>query len=69
MTYEHSYAHSISEPVSFWQAQAEQLAWQRKPTVTLQQNADGTHRWFADGRLNSCYLALDHQIVLALMEN
>ncbi|WP_288375473.1 propionyl-CoA synthetase [uncultured Pseudomonas sp.] len=62
MTYQHSYAHSITDPASFWQAQAEQLAWHRKPTLTLQENQDGTHRWFADGRLNSSYLALDHQI-------
>jgi propionyl-CoA synthetase len=64
MTYQHSYAHSIADPAAFWQAQADQLAWQRKPTLTLQQNPDGTHRWFADGRLNSCHLALDHQIEL-----
>ena len=62
MTYQHSYAHSISDPAAFWQAQAEQLAWYRKPSLTLQENPDGTHRWFADGRLNSCHLALDHQI-------
>lgn len=62
MSYQHSYAHSISDPAAFWAEQAAHLAWHRKPALTLQENADGTHRWFADGRLNSCYLALDHQI-------
>ncbi|MFB4393555.1 MULTISPECIES: propionyl-CoA synthetase [unclassified Pseudomonas] len=62
MTYQHSYAHAIADPAAFWAAQAEHLAWQRKPSQTLQENPDGTHRWFADGRLNSCHLALDHQI-------
>lgn len=62
MTYQHSYARSIADPVAFWAEQAEHLAWHRKPLQTLQDNPDGTHRWFADGRLNSCYLALDHQI-------
>lgn len=62
MTYQHSYAHSIADPAAFWAAQANHLAWYRKPALTLQENPDGTHRWFADGRLNSCYLALDHQI-------
>lgn len=62
MSYQHSYAHSISDPAAFWAEQAAHLAWHRKPALTLQDNADGTHRWFADGRLNSCYLALDHQI-------
>ncbi|WP_323613748.1 propionyl-CoA synthetase [Pseudomonas putida] len=64
MTYQHSYAHSITDPAAFWAEQAEHLAWYRKPTLTLQENPDGTHRWFADGRLNSCYLALDRQIEL-----
>ena len=62
MTYQHSYEHSITDPAAFWAEQADHLAWYRKPSLTLQENPDGTHRWFADGRLNSCYLALDHQI-------
>lgn len=62
MTYQHDYARSIANPAAFWAEQAESLAWYRKPTMILQENPDGTHRWFADGRLNSCYLALDHQI-------
>ena len=64
MTYQHSYAHSIADPAAFWAEQADHLAWYRKPSLTLQENADGTHQWFADGRLNSCYLALDRQIEL-----
>lgn len=62
MSYQHSYAHSISDPAAFWAEQAAHLAWHRKPALTLQDHADGTHSWFADGRLNSCYLALDYQI-------
>ncbi|WP_295481770.1 propionyl-CoA synthetase [uncultured Pseudomonas sp.] len=64
MTYQHSYAQSIADPARFWQNQADSLAWYRTPSVTLQTNADGTQRWFADGRLNSSYLALDRQIEL-----
>ena len=62
MSYQHSYAQSISDPAAFWAEQAAHLAWYQKPAQVLQENADGTHHWFADGRLNSCYLALDHQI-------
>lgn len=62
MTYQHSYARSISDPVAFWAEQADQLAWYHKPRQTLINNTDGSHCWFADGRLNSCYLALDYQI-------
>ncbi|MHC6225003.1 propionyl-CoA synthetase [Pseudomonas sp. X10] len=62
MSYQHSYARSIADPAAFWAEQAEGLAWYRKPSRILENNPDGTHQWFADGRLNSCYLALDHQI-------
>jgi len=62
MIYQHSYARSIADPAAFWAEQAEGLAWYRKPSQILRGNADGTHQWFADGRLNTCYLALDHQI-------
>lgn len=62
MSYQHSYAQSISDPAAFWAEQARSVAWYRAPTVVLENNADGTHRWFPDARLNSCYLALDHQI-------
>lgn len=49
MTYQHSYARSISDPVAFWAEQADQLAWYRKPRQTLINNTDGSHCWFADG--------------------
>ncbi|MEJ5042834.1 propionyl-CoA synthetase [Pseudomonas sp. B21-036] len=62
MTYQHSYDRSIADPAAFWAEQADHLAWYRKPAQTLVANPDGTHQWFADGQLNSCYLALDHQI-------
>ena len=62
MSYQHSYDRSIAAPADFWAEHAHDLAWFRKPTEILRDNPDGTHQWFADGRLNSCYLALDHQI-------
>ncbi|MBF8775547.1 propionyl-CoA synthetase [Pseudomonas fulva] len=62
MSYQHSYAQSITDPAAFWAEQARSVAWYRAPTVVLENNADGTHRWFPDARLNSCYLALDHHI-------
>ncbi|MBF8726421.1 propionyl-CoA synthetase [Pseudomonas putida] len=62
MSYQHSYAQSIADPAAFWAEQARSVAWYREPTVVLENNADGTHQWFPDASLNSCYLALDHQI-------
>jgi len=46
-------------PADFWQQQAAKIAWLKPPTTILQQDADGHGRWFADGELNSCDLALD----------
>ena len=60
--YAWSHAHSIAEPEAFWAEQAQQVAWYQAPQQTLETRADGTHGWFADGRLNSSYLALDYQI-------
>ncbi len=64
MNYRQSYDRSLADPVSFWAEQAEAVAWYQRPRNILEHLADGSHRWFADGRLNSSYLALDQQIAL-----
>ncbi|WP_236172560.1 propionyl-CoA synthetase [Pseudomonas pseudonitroreducens] len=64
MSYRQSHDRSITEPSAFWAEQAGRVAWYRAPQDTLQALPDGSHRWFADGRLNTCYLALDRQIEL-----
>ncbi|WP_371234628.1 propionyl-CoA synthetase [Pseudomonas sp. QE6] len=64
MNYRQCYDRSIAEPSSFWAEQARRVAWYRAPQDILQSLPDGSHRWFADGRLNSSYLALDRQIEL-----
>jgi propionyl-CoA synthetase len=62
--YAQHHLHSIAEPADYWGQQARQIAWYRAPQQTLQAMPDGTHQWFADGQLNTCYLALDRQIEL-----
>ncbi len=62
MTYQHDYQRSLADPVGFWAEQARQVAWFRAPTQILCERDDGTHQWFADGRLNTSFLALDHQV-------
>ncbi|MCJ1884768.1 propionyl-CoA synthetase [Pseudomonas sp. LA21] len=64
MNYRQCYDRSIAEPSEFWAEQARRVAWYRAPQDILQSLPDGSHRWFADGRLNSSYLALDRQIEL-----
>jgi propionyl-CoA synthetase len=62
--YDRHHSRSITDPAAYWAEQAQQVAWYRAPQEILQSMPDGTHRWFADGSLNSCYLALDRQIEL-----
>lgn len=62
--YQHHHQRSIADPQAYWAEQAQQVAWYQAPTQTLETLPDGTQRWFADGQLNSCYLALDRQIEL-----
>ncbi|WP_041712388.1 propionyl-CoA synthetase [Pseudomonas sp. ATCC 13867] len=64
MNYRQCYDRSIAEPSAFWAEQARRVAWYHAPQDVLQSLPDGSHRWFADGRLNSSYLALDRQIEL-----
>ncbi|MFD1470168.1 AMP-binding protein [Hymenobacter caeli] len=57
------HAASLADPAAFWLAQARYLAWHRPPTAALSQDeANGAHRWFAGGTLNTAYLCLDHHV-------
>jgi propionyl-CoA synthetase len=53
---------AINSPETYWQEQAELVAWYKKPQTILSTNNDSWHQWFADGELNSCYLALDYHV-------
>jgi propionyl-CoA synthetase len=53
---------SINSAESYWKQQAEKVAWYKKPQTILSTNSDSWHEWFADGELNSCYLALDYHV-------
>ena len=46
----------------FWLTQARQLAWHTLPSLGLTTQADGQQRWFADGQLNTAYLAVDAHV-------
>ncbi|UZE94571.1 propionyl-CoA synthetase [Alkalimarinus alittae] len=62
MTYKATYQSSISDPVSFWKEKSELIAWYKKPSTILSKNQDGLDCWYADGELNTSYLALDYHI-------
>lgn len=62
MGYAELYQRSITDPEGFWLEQAENIPWVKKPTIGLSQDANGAWRWFEDGELNSCYVALDQHV-------
>ncbi|MDP6968666.1 MAG: propionyl-CoA synthetase [Gammaproteobacteria bacterium] len=62
MSYQKAYNHAIWHPEAFWQQQAEQLHWFKKPTTVVDTSAYPTGRWFSDGEMNTCYMALDHHV-------
>lgn len=62
MGYAELYQRSLTDPEGFWLEQAEKIPWLKKPTKALSQDENGAWRWFADGELNSAYIALDQHV-------
>jgi acyl-coenzyme A synthetase/AMP-(fatty) acid ligase len=62
MNYATEYRRSIDDPEGFWREKARDIAWFEFPTTILDQDANGTSRWFRGGKLNSSWLALDHHV-------
>lgn len=62
MSYAAEYQRSIEQPEQFWKEKAQALEWFQFPKTILSQDENGMDRWFADGELNTCYLALDHHV-------
>ncbi|MBA2445224.1 MAG: propionyl-CoA synthetase [Nocardioidaceae bacterium] len=54
---------SLSDPEGFWREQAGLVSWFVKPTVVLDRSRAPFYRWFPDGRLNTCYNALDRHVI------
>jgi len=62
MSYQSEYQAALDNPEAFWKQKADDLAWFKSPTTILNQDEHGIHHWFADGELNTCYLALDYHV-------
>ncbi len=62
MSYQAEYKKSIETPELFWGEKADAIAWFKKPETILSKDDNGIFRWFADGELNTAYLALDYHV-------
>lgn len=60
--YNEDYNQSINDPDAFWQKQADNIEWFKKPEKILTKNEQGFYRWFEGGKLNTSYLALDYHV-------
>lgn len=60
--YQEAYGRSLKNPEDFWREQANEIEWFQFPTEILSRDDNGVWRWFADGELNTCWLAVDRHI-------
>src|SRR2546426_6742334 len=61
-TYGDVYRRSLADPAGFWAAAAEELYWDRRWDRVFDDDRSPFYRWFAGGRLNTCYNALDRHV-------
>lgn len=59
MSYPIKYDQSISEKEDFWRAEAQKINWFTFPETILSTDGDDLYRWYAGGKMNTSYLALD----------
>lgn len=60
--YSHAFEQARCDPEDFWLQQTRRLTWFRKPTQGVSHNKAGQTQWFADGELNTSWLALDAHV-------
>jgi propionyl-CoA synthetase len=61
-SYEEIYARSLRDPEGFWAEAAEALVWDRRWDRVLDDARPPFYRWYAGGRLNTCYNAVDRHV-------
>lgn len=62
MSYQQEYDTSIADPIAFWGEKAANVPWFTSPMSILSNDSNGVARWFADGEMNTCYMALDYHV-------
>jgi propionyl-CoA synthetase len=56
------YRRSIADPQGFWAEAGQGIDWVKEPDVILDDRRPPFYRWFAGGRLNTCYNAVDRHV-------
>jgi propionyl-CoA synthetase len=60
--YEETYRRAMSDPAGFWTEAAAAIDWERRWDRVIDDSAKPFTRWFAGGRLNTCWNALDRHV-------
>src|SRR5882762_8545744 len=60
--YADTYRRSLAEPEAFWAEVAEAIDWEKSWDRVLDDSRPPFYRWFAGGRLNTCWNALDRHV-------
>ena len=61
--YQNEFDQAKDNPEKFWEDKAKAIEWYKFPKTILQKDETGIDRWYQDGKLNSCYLALDQHVL------
>ena len=59
---EETYQHSLQEPEAFWAEAATAIEWDEPWQRVLDDSRAPLYRWFAGGRMNTSYNALDRHV-------
>lgn len=62
MAYRDEYLAASNNNLEFWKEKSALVDWYQAPTNVLSKDTHGNSRWFADGQLNTAYLALDKHV-------
>ena len=61
-SYQQTHARSLAQPEAFWREQASRIDWFEAPATILSEDESGLQRWYAGGKLNTAWLALDRHV-------
>jgi propionyl-CoA synthetase len=62
-SYAQEYRRSLEDPEGFWGDAARGIDWIHRPSTVLDDDSPPFYRWFPDGRMNTCYNALDRHVI------
>ncbi|MCB0274490.1 MAG: propionyl-CoA synthetase [Calditrichaeota bacterium] len=62
MGYKEVYGRWQADPEAFWMEAAQAIDWDKAPTKALTERGAGLYEWFADGKVNTCWNAVDRHV-------